>query len=428
MGSSPSSCKICCNENTKIVKGLHVQIYDNDNNEINNKYLSQPNYSNLIFLQNRIKSYLHRKKILSSSKLFNNKDNNSINSYKVLNEIIETPKKEIYSKQKIDLNNKYNKQDLQRQTTDQEEKYETQKSLNKVELISTKKLNFPELILNKGPKEDLFPNSISPHKYPHDGKRRKFPKLFQDEFSYEGEWKNSKRDGLGILTKKNSAKFIGYFIQDNVNGFGKLTDKNGDEYLGYWKNSEFSGLGVYTKKKIISYKGYWSKDKQDKFGIEQWPTLEYIGEYKNGVKNGYGIMNIGGGVYQGQMKGGNIEGIGKFIFNDKRRYEGEFVNNKMEGLGILYFPDGKIFVGNFKDDLQNGFGVFYTNKKIYVGFWQHMMLEGEVIVIEGNKRKKQIWDDGRLCKNLAINYKIFFEKYINEIINEKDFLYKKFKE
>ena len=71
---------------------------------------------------------------------------------------------------------------------------------------------------------------------------------------------NGKRDGLGIYIKKNVARFIGYFIQDSVNGFGKLTDSNGDEYIGYWKNSEANGLGIYTRKKIISYRGWWKND------------------------------------------------------------------------------------------------------------------------------------------------------------------------
>ena len=215
------------------------------------------------------------------------------------------------------------------------------------------------------------------------------------------------------------AKFIGYFIQDQVKGFGKLIDNNGDEYIGYWNNSQANGVGIYTRKKIISYKGYWKNDRQDKFGIEEWPKFDYIGDYLNGVKEGIGIMNIKQGIYKGQMKGGNFNGIGKFVFNDKRKYEGEFMNNKMEGFGILYLPNNKIFVGHFKDDLQDGFGVFYTKKKIYIGFWQNMLLEGEVIIVEGNRRKKQIWDEGKLCKNLQSNYNIFFEKFLDDIINEK---------
>ena len=46
MGSSPSSCKICCYQKPKIVNSLHVQIYDNVNNEL---YLKP-----LIALQSKI--------------------------------------------------------------------------------------------------------------------------------------------------------------------------------------------------------------------------------------------------------------------------------------------------------------------------------------------------------------------------------------
>ena len=420
MGSSPQACKICCFKNTNVVQGLPVQIYDN--NVI--KYLSQPNYSYLIFLQIRIKKYLHYRQALLNSNYIKLKTFNTFKSSESLNNNIKksTPVKN------INIINKIFSPNFLRKTTDKDENYEKQKTMeNKKNIITKEKLNFPKLILNKGPnifQKDLFLNNISPKRCPLDNKRRKFPILLQGDFSYEGEWKNGKRDGLGIYIKKNVARFIGYFIQDSVNGFGKLTDSNGDEYIGYWKNSEANGLGIYTRKKIISYRGWWKNDKQDKFGIEKWPMLDFIGDYLNGVKEGYGIMNIKCGLYEGEMSGGNFNGIGKFTFNDKRKYEGEFSNNKMEGYGILYLPNNKIFVGQFKDDFQNGFGVFYTDKKIYIGFWQNSLLEGEVIIIEGNKIKKQIWDEGRMCKNLANNYKIFFEKYINDIINERSCYYK----
>ena len=423
MGSSPT-CKICCFKKQNIVEGLPVQIYDN--NDI--KYISQPNYSHLIFLQIRIKRYLHYKQVLSNSNFIKMKTINTFKSNESINnEIKKNPKQE----QNIDNNNKLFNANFMRKTTDKDKdenhEKEKEKNANKKNLITKEKLNFPKIILNKGPnifQTDLFLNNLSPKKCPIDNIRRKFPILLQGDFSYEGEWKNGKRDGLGIYIKKNMSKFIGYFIQDFVNGFGKLTDSNGDEYIGYWKNSQANGVGVYTRKKIISYRGWWKNDKQDKFGIEKWPKLDFVGDYLNGVKEGYGIMNIKYGIYEGEMKGGNFNGIGKFIFNDKRKYEGEFTNNKMEGYGILYLPGDKIFVGHFKDDLQNGFGVFYTNKKIYIGFWQNSLLEGEVIIVEGNKIKKQIWDEGLLVKNLPNNYQIFFEKYIADIINERFSYYK----
>ena len=415
MGSSPQTCKIWCYEKSKIEKDLQVPIYTIEDY----KFLNQPNYSHLIFLQKRIKKFLNHKKTFSNSNLIKINTFNTLKSNESSNNnIINKPKitQIEYPKNKFNMN-------LFRKTTDKDDNYSKQNSINKnKEIINKAKLTFPKLILYKGPnifQKDIFSDILSPKKCPFDNKRRKFPVLLQGDFSYEGEWKNGKRDGLGIYIKKNVAKFIGYFIKDQVKGFGKLTDNKGDEYIGYWNNSQANGIGIYTRKKIISYKGYWKNDRQDKFGIEVWPKFDYIGDYLNGVKEGIGIMNIKEGIYKGEMKEGNFNGIGKFVFNDKRKYEGEFMNNKMEGFGILYLPNNKIFVGHFKDDLLDGFGAFYTNKKIYIGFWQNMLLEGEVIIVEGNKRKKQIWDEGKLCKNLQSNYYIFFEKFVDDIINEK---------
>ena len=47
--------------------------------------------------------------------------------------------------------------------------------------------------------------------------------------------------------------------------------------------------------------------------------MEYTGEYINGNKEGYGILHIGDGIYEGQMKDGNMNGIGSFALKDKRK-------------------------------------------------------------------------------------------------------------
>ena len=320
MGSSPQNCKFCCFKNTKIVEGLQVPI----NNYNDNKYLSQPNFSSLIFLQNKIKKHLHQK----NENLIKLKTINTLKSIESSNNNYNEPKIP-----KLDYKNNIFNINYLRKTTGKEYNFDSQKTKNKQQIINQEKLNFPKIIINKGPnifQDDIFSNSINPKKYPIDNIRRSFPILIQGDFSYEGEWKNGKRDGLGIYIKKNTAKFIGHFILDHVNGFGKLIDNNGDEYIGYWKNSQANGIGIYTRKKIISYKGWWKNDRQDKFGMEQWPKLDFIGDYVNGVKEGYGIMNIKEGIYEGEMKNGNFNGIGKFTFNDKRKYIFFFVYKKLQ--------------------------------------------------------------------------------------------------
>ena len=421
MGNCP---EICCSKNVKIANDYPVQIHPINENKEFNEYLTQPNYSTLIFLQARIKRYLNNKYSNSKNNITTNTLYNQNNNNKRFSSNINSIN-QIYLQRESTANFNTN---IRQQTTDKEDYFENQKNYNKIDIIEEQKAIFPKIILNKGVnifQKDIFSkpdinNNKDPRNGPFDGKKRKCQKIIQGEFSYEGEWKNGKREGFGILIKKELAIFIGEFIEDKVNGFGKLIEENGDEYIGYWKNSQAYGLGKYNRKNIISYKGWWKKDKQNGFGIEKWPKLEYYGEYINGNKEGYGVLNIKDGIYEGEMKDGNLNGIGTFIFKDKRKYEGEFINNKIEGHGILYWPDGKIFVGSFKDDLQNGFGIFYTSQKIYIGIWQNMLLEGEVIVIEGDKRKKQLWEKGECYKNLPQSYFIYFEKYVNDIIKERD--------
>ena len=97
----------------------------------------------------------------------------------------------------------------------------------------------------------------------------------------------------------------------------------------------------------------------------------------------------------------------------------------MEGFGIIKWPDGKIFVGEFREDIQDGFGVFYSRKKIYIGIWKNSFLEGDAIIVENDKIKKQFWEEGGPSENLPNDSKIFFEKYVDDIIKEKDFFLNK---
>ena len=111
--------------------------------------------------------------------------------------------------------------------------------------------------------------------------------------------------------------------------------------------------------------------------------MKVIGEYVEGSKEGFGILNFeGNGGYEGEFKGGSINGIGTFYFRDNRKYEGEWKNNKMHGHGIITWPDGKFYEGEFYEDKKEGFGVFYSHKKVYMGLWRNSLLEGYIIIIE----------------------------------------------
>ena len=386
------------------------------------KYKTPEKIKKINYLISRIKGYQFRKKgqYKSSKYATRTKMNSSSNNYSKTKSLKKTTTDDDrYNGKKSNKN--INKSKFKNNKT-----IENQLNIPQVHSAYKRNKFFQEDPFSK-PLKDSKDTSNDPRNGPMDNVRRRYPKIEQDEFSYEGEWKNRKRDGVGVLIWKSVAKFIGEFLEDRVWGFGILHHDDGDEYMGYWEEFQAKGVGKYHTKKIMNYDGYWDNDKQNGFGLEKWPrNTKFEGEYLDGNKEGLGVLNIEDkGTYQGELKNGNINGIGKFVFSDGRTYEGEFVDNKMEGYGIITWPDGKIFVGEFREDIQDGFGVFYSRKKIYIGIWKNSFLEGDAIIVENDKIKKQFWEEGGPSENLPNDSKIIFEKYVDDIIKEKDYYLQK---
>ena len=238
---------------------------------------------------------------------------------------------------------------------------------------------------------------------------------------------NNLKEGNGLEIFKNAnAYYFGQFIKGKRFGYCKYTINNKNNnyiYKGEVDGIYANGYGhLINYETNLKYEGEWKNSLKDGIGIETYQKNYYQGDFKNGKRNGIGEYFWEKDVfYSGEWLDNCMNGEGIYYFSKDAWYEGSFSSNKMEGFGILNVNKSKIYVGFFKNDLQDGFGVFYTQKKIYIGFWQNMLLNGEVIIIEENKSKKQIWEEGKIRKNLPNNYQFFFEKYIEDIIIEKDF-------
>jgi hypothetical protein len=70
------------------------------------------------------------------------------------------------------------------------------------------------------------------------------------EERYEGEWKNSKRDGKGVEFYANGEKkYVGSFKNGRYEGNGSFFHKNGDKYVGKYKNglmNDDKGYFIYN--------------------------------------------------------------------------------------------------------------------------------------------------------------------------------------
>ncbi len=189
----------------------------------------------------------------------------------------------------------------------------------------------------------------------------------------EAEMKSGKPDGPTLIHKEGGWVFSG------VLKAGELGDRRGTIFVhktGYWyaggmdRDRAYSGVGTLLLP-----------------GGER-----YEGEFKSGLRHGWGIMQFNNGRYEGEWKDGNRHGNGKETFgNEADSYEGQWVNDKPEGYGTRKFLNGGSYQGNKKDGRNSGFGIArYANGDVYRGQYP-----GEGMVTKANgvtTRVRTIWN------------------------------------
>ncbi|MCB1319789.1 MAG: hypothetical protein KDK34_06030 [Leptospiraceae bacterium] len=86
-----------------------------------------------------------------------------------------------------------------------------------------------------------------------------------------------------------------------------------------------------------------------------WYTVQYTGEFREGVINGQGEMHWADGRrYKGEWADGVQQGQGVMVWPDGRRYEGDWRAGKPHGYGKLTYPDGIVVQGLFRDGYYEG--------------------------------------------------------------------------
>ncbi len=77
----------------------------------------------------------------------------------------------------------------------------------------------------------------------------------------------------------------------------------------------------------------------------------YIGEFKNGIMEGFGkLTDRFGNVYTGNFKNNKYDGVGKFERTDGTKYIGEFKEGRRHGLGTQYYSATYKEKGRWEND------------------------------------------------------------------------------
>jgi hypothetical protein len=194
--SKENSNNILTNSNAII---SDIVIHRNvDKNELIKKYTQIPYINKVIYLQNKIRNFLKKNK----SKTRNKKNN----SNKKLNKKIPKNESKVNNNstlEEIKLNKNKEKERTNENTTDDSNKinkkdYENNIEADEDDFMKVEKIN-PHLMnsnlkdaFKKNERKSFLEND--PRDAPIDDIRRYFPKINEDQSSYEGEWKNGMRD------------------------------------------------------------------------------------------------------------------------------------------------------------------------------------------------------------------------------------------
>jgi hypothetical protein len=76
----------------------------------------------------------------------------------------------------------------------------------------------------------------------------------------------------------------------------------------------------------------------------------YIGEWNNGLRHGYGVLDdiVSGEKYMGMWSNDMKSGPGCVVTVDGVYYEGTFSHGKMTGKGLMMFEDETVYEGYLK--------------------------------------------------------------------------------
>ena len=220
---------------------------------------------------------------------------------------------------------------------------------------------------------------------------------------YQGQWRNKKKHGYGILVEEDCSKYIGRFKNDKKSGEGWLFWPNGDYYSGNFEDNCIHGKGEVkcNDGRVIS--GVFNSGRLGGSAKERWQNgCTYEGSFDNLEKSGFGVLTIPFySTYAGEFANNTLNGKGFLKFEDGKSYEGEWKNGKMHGFGKFRWPNGKYYEGHYDEDKKNGIGkLVYPDKKVYNGEWKDDVQHGKATYTYFDMKKKRmrtmnsLWENG----------------------------------
>lgn len=123
----------------------------------------------------------------------------------------------------------------------------------------------------------------------------------------------------------------------------------------------------------------------------------YEGQFDGNDMHGQGSYRwADGSVYVGIWTRNQMGPSGKMTWTDGREYSGEFVDGRKHGEGRIVWPDGRAYMGQWRSGKQHGFGTtVHSNGRERMSEWQHGTLVRWVEDREDFDAGKQVEEEAR---------------------------------
>jgi len=291
-------------------------------------------------------------------------------------------------------------------------------------------LDFQELSETLGPKPVV--NTVE----------RKPMVVYSSGGFYSGYWKGGFRDRKGLMVWPDGAFYEGEWHLGRMSGTGHISLPEGVDFTGTWtKYKQQSRQGPHSD----GYAWLWFQcklremkllkptdddkmraidllfSKFDRLKEENSSVLAkisevlghvrcqtvtlpdgttYEGQVKKGLREGLGrLSNKRGILYEGMWKQDSRHGVGRAInHQDGSVFEGTFVEGFREGFGASHWPNTNKYTGMWQNDRMQGIGEFYwCSERTYRGEWAGGHQSGFGVLTDRFTRRVGSWSRGRLC-------------------------------
>ena len=195
--------------------------------------------------------------------------------------------------------------------------------------------------------------------------------ITDNNINYEefiGEYKNYIPEGFGIYTNLiTNLKITGIFGQNGLYGIGiENSVEGGYTYYGEFKNNKKEGIGTILWKDGSKYQGQFNNNQMNGYGMMEFPEKNYYqGEIKNGKIEGFGqFFWSDKRKYVGHYKNDKRNGFGVYIFKNNEGQNDDFYDE-------FDMSNSSAFIGFWKNGTMDGFGMMIIHSEIKYGIWEN---------------------------------------------------------